>query len=116
MGLIKALGGAVGSTLADQWLDFFVCESLEADVLVAKGQKRVTKGSSNTKGSDNIITNGSGVVVNQGQAAIIIDDGRVAEICAEEGRYTYDKSSEPSVFYGGLGKGLVDSLKKMGER
>jgi membrane protease subunit (stomatin/prohibitin family) len=116
MGLIKALVGAAGGVLADQWLEFFVCESMDADVLAAKGQKRTSKRSSNTKGEDNIISNGSGIVVNKGQAAIIVDDGRIAELCAEEGRYTYDQSSESSVFYGGLGKGIVDALKNMGER
>ncbi|MCL2721790.1 MAG: SPFH domain-containing protein [Treponema sp.] len=116
MGLIKALGGAVGGTLADQWLEFFVCESLEADVLAAKGQKRTSKRSSNTKGEDNIISNGSGIVVNKGQAAIIIDNGRIVEFCAEEGHYTYDKSTETSVFYGGLGQGIIGALKNMGER
>jgi len=116
MGLIKALSGAAGGTLADQWLEFFVCESLEADVLAAKGQKRTSKRSSNTKGEDNIISNGSGIVVNKGQAALIVDNGRIAELCAEEGCYTYDQSSEPSIFYGGLGQGIVAALKNMGDR
>jgi len=116
MGLIKALVGATGGVLADQWLEFFVCESLEADVLAAKGEKRTSKRSSNTKGENNIISNGSGIVVNAGQAAIIVDNGRIVELCAEEGRYTYDQSSEPSIFYGGLGKGIADSLKNIGER
>jgi membrane protease subunit (stomatin/prohibitin family) len=116
MGLIKAVMGAVGGVLADQWLEFFVCESLEADVLAAKGQKRTGKRGSNTKGEDNVITNGSGVVVNKGQAVLIIDNGRIAELCAEEGRYTYEQSSEPSLFYGSLGKGIIDALKNMGER
>jgi len=116
MGLIKALAGAAGGTLADQWLEFFVCESLEADVLAAKGQKKTSKRSSNTKGEDNIISNGSGIVVNKGQAAIVVDNGRIAEFCAEEGRYTYDQSSEPSIFYGGLGKGIGDLFKNIGER
>jgi len=116
MGLIKALMGAVGGTLADQWLEFFVCESLDADVLAAKGQKKISKRSSNTKGEDNIISNGSGIVVNKGQAAIIVDNGRIVEFCAEEGRYTFDKSSEPSIFYGGLGQGIAGALKSIDER
>jgi membrane protease subunit (stomatin/prohibitin family) len=116
MGLIKALAGSAGGVLADQWLEFFTCESLEADVLAAKGQKKSSKRSSNTKGEDNIISNGSGVVVNAGQAAIITDNGKIVEVCAEEGRYTYDQSAEPSVFYGGLGKGIVAGLKNIGDR
>ena len=116
MGLIKALAGAVGGVLADQWLEFFVCESMEVDVLAAKGQKRTSKRSSNTKGEDNIISNGSGIVVNKGQAAIIVDNGRIAEFCAEEGHYTYDQSSETSIFYGGLDKSIVGALKNMADR
>ncbi|MCL2806480.1 MAG: SPFH domain-containing protein [Treponema sp.] len=116
MGLIKALTGAVGGVLADQWLDFFVCESMDANVLAAKGQKRVSKRSSNTKGEDNIISQGSGIVVNKGQAAIIVENGIVVEFCAEEGHYTFDKSSEPSIFYGGLDKSIVGTLKSMGQR
>ena len=116
MGLIKALTGAVGGTFADQWLEFFVCESLEADVLAAKGQKRISKRSSNTKGEDNIISNGSGIVVNKGQAAAIIDNGRIMEFCAEEGEYTYDQSSESSIFYGGLGEGIAAIFKSIDER
>ena len=116
MGLIKALVGAAGGVMADQWLEFFVCESLEADVLAAKGEKKSSRRSSNTKGEDNIISNGSGIVVSAGQAAIITDDGRIVDVCAEEGRYTFDQSSEPSIFYGGFGKGLVDAIKNMGDR
>jgi len=116
MGLIKALAGAVGGNLADQWLEFFTCESMEADVLAQKGQKKSSKRSSNTKGEDNVISNGSGLVVNKGQAAIIVDNGRIMEFCADEGQYTYDQSSEPSIFYGSLGKNIGGTLKSMWER
>jgi membrane protease subunit (stomatin/prohibitin family) len=116
MGLIKAIVGAAGGVMADQWLEFFVCESLEADVLAAKGQKKSSKRSSNTKGEDNIISNGSGIVVNKGQAALIVDNGKIVELCAEEGHYTFNQSSEPSIFYGGLGKGIVDAFKNIGDR
>ena len=116
MGLIKALLGAGAGVLADQWHEFFTCESMGANVLAAKGKKTISKRSSNTKGEDNIISNGSGIVVNKGQAAAIIDNGRIMEFCSEEGHYTYDQSSEPSVFFGGLGKGILGSLKSMGER
>jgi len=116
MGLIKAAGGAVGGILADQWLEFFVCESLGADVLVAKGQNRSGKRGSNTKGEHNIISNGSGVVVHKGQAAVIIDQGKIVEFCAEEGHYTFDKSSEPSIFYGSLGDSVKGTLKSTWDR
>lgn len=116
MGLIKAGIGALGGTLADQWKEFFYCDALDMNVLVTKGQKRVGKRSSNTKGSDNIISNGSGIAVADGQCMIIVDQGKVAEVCAEPGEYTYDASTEPSVFSGSLGKSIIETFKTMGKR
>lgn len=116
MGLIKAALGSAGGVLADQWKEFFYCESLDKEVLMVKGQKAVGNRSSNTKGSDNIITNGSGIVVADGQCMIIVDNGEIVDVCAEPGEFTYDKSSEPSVFTGGLGKGIKDSFKKFCQR
>lgn len=116
MGLIKAAAGAVGSTLADQWKEFFYCDSIDKDILVVKGKKRISGRSSNTKGSDNIITNGSGIAVNDGQCMIIVDQGQVVEICAVPGEYTYDMSSEPSIFAGSLGSGIKETFKTMGRR
>ena len=103
MGLIKAITGAAGSVLADQWKEYFICNAMEEDVIVTKGQKKVSGRSSNTKGVDNIITTGSVVVVNEGQCMLIVDQGKVAEICSEPGEYTYDASTEPSLFCGNLG-------------
>lgn len=115
MGLIKAAFGAIGGTLADQWKEYIYCDSLPNDVLVVKGSKRTSKRSSNTKGSENIITNGSGIVVSDGQCMIIVDQGRIVEICAEPGEYTYDMSSEPSIFSGGLGTGIKETFKTIGK-
>jgi len=116
MGLIKAGLGAIGGTLADQWKEFFTCDSLPADVLMRKGQKQVSGRSSNTKGSDNVISNGSGIAVADGQCMIIVEQGKVVELCAEPGQFTYDASSEPSIFTGGLGKGIIDTFKTIGKR
>ena len=116
MGLIKAGIGSVGGVLADQWKEFFTCDALPKDVLVRKGQKKTSGRSSNTKGSENIITNGSGLVVADGQCAIITDQGKVAEICAEPGEYTYDQSTEPSIFTGSLGESIKQSFKTIGKR
>lgn len=116
MGLIKAFFGAANGTFADQWKEFFYCDSLQADVLVARGQKQVGKRSSNKRGNDNIISNGSGIAVADGQCMIIVDQGKVVEFCAEPGEYTYDTSSEPSIFTGSLGKGIVDTFKTIGKR
>ncbi len=116
MGLIKAITGAAGGVLADQWREFFYCESLTADILVSKGAKRVGGRSSNTKGEDNIISNGSVIAVSDGQCMIIVDNGKVTEICAEPGEFTYDTSTEPSIFYGGLGEGIKQSFFNIGKR
>lgn len=116
MGLIKAGLGALGGTLADQWKEFFYCDSLSKDVLVARGQKQITSRSSNTKGNDNIITNGSGIAVADGQCMIIVEQGEIVDVCAEPGQYTYDKSTEPSVFTGSFGESLKATFKVMGRR
>ena len=102
MGLIKAAFGAAGGVLADQWKEYFYCDALPVGVLAVKGQKRVSGRSSNTRGSDNIITGGSVIAVADGQCMIIVEQGKVAEICAEPGEFTYDASTEPSIFSGGL--------------
>lgn len=116
MGLIKAGIGALGGTLADQWKEFFYCESIHKDVLVTKGQKQTSGRSSNTKGNDNIISNGSGIAVADGQCMIIVEQGKVVEVCAEPGEFTYDTSTEPSIFAGSLGKGIIDTFKTIGKR
>ena len=116
MGLIKAAVSSFNSVMADQWKEFFYCDSLPPDVLAIKGRKRTGANSQNTKGSDNIITNGSVVVVNEGQCMIIVDQGQVVEICAVPGEYTYDMSTEPSIFAGSLGSGIVDTFKAIGRR
>ena len=116
MGLIKAGIGALGGTLADQWKEFFYCEAMDKDVLVTKGQKRITGRSSNTKGSDNIISNGSGIAVADGQCMIIVEQGKIVEVCAEPGQFTYDTSTEPSIFSGKLGESLKETFKTIGKR
>ena len=116
MGLIKAGIGALGGTLADQWKEFFYCDSMDKDVLAVKGQKRVSGRSSNTKGNDNIISSGSGIAVADGQCMLIVEQGKVVEVCAEPGQYTYDTSTEPSIFAGSLGQSIVDTFKTIGKR
>lgn len=116
MGLIKAGAGALSSTLADQWKEFFYCDAIDKDVLVTKGQKRISGRSSNTKASDNIISNGSGIAVADGQCMIIVEQGKVVEVCAEPGEFTYDTSTEPSIFAGSLGKSILDTFKTIGKR
>ena len=116
MGLIKAGAGALGSTLADQWKEFFYCDAIDKDTLVVKGVKRVSSRSSNTRGSDNIISNGSGIAVADGQCMIIVEQGKIVEVCAEPGQFTYDTSTEPSIFAGSLGQSILDTFKLIGKR
>ena len=116
MGLIKAGIGALGSTLADQWKEFFYCDAMGPDVLVIKGSKRISGRSSNTKASDNIISNGSGIAVADGQCMMIVEQGRVVEVCAEPGEYTYNSSTEPSIFAGSLGESIKATFKTVGKR
>ena len=116
MGLIKAALGATGSVLADQWKEYFYCDAMPADILVVKGQKRTSNRSSNTKGSDNIISNGSIIAVNEGQCMMIVEQGKVVDVCAEPGEYTYDMSTEPSIFTGDLGDGIKAAFDAVGKR
>ena len=116
MGLIRAGAGALGGTLADQWKEFFYCEALPKNVLMRKGEKQITSRSSNTKGNDNIISNGSGIAVADGQCMIIVEQGKVVEVCAEPGEFTYDRSTEPSIFSGSLGKSILETFKTIGKR
>ena len=116
MGLISATLAAAGTALADSWREYFYCEALSSDILVTKGVKRVNKKSSNTKGDDNIISNGSIIAVADGQCMIIVDQGKVVELCAEPGEFVYDQSSEPSIFYGDLGDNIKATFAQIGKR
>ena len=87
---------------------------MDDDVLMRKGVSK--KGGSNTKGTENIITNGSKIVVGEDQFLIVVADGKIVDFTAEAGQYTFDQGTEPSMFYGGFGKGLIESFKKFGER
>lgn len=116
MGLIKAGIGALGGTFADQWKEFFYCEAMDKEVMVTKGQKRISGRSSNTKGNDNIISKGSGIAVADGQCMIIVEQGKVVEVCAEPGEFIYDDSTEPSIFAGNLGESIVATFKTVGKR
>ena len=116
MGLIKAGIGALGGVLADQWKEFFYCEAMDKSVMVTKGKKRITSRSSNTSGNDNIISNGSGIAVADGQCMIIVEQGKIVEVCAEPGEFTYDTSSEPSIFAGSLGNSIKETFKTIGKR
>lgn len=117
MGLIKVVMGAASGVIADQWKEFFYCESMPENVMVTKGKKRVSGRSSNTKGEENIITTGSGIAVADGQCMIIVEQGKVLDLCAEPGEYTFDAGGEPSLFAGGtFGENAKESLISVWER
>ena len=116
MGLIKAFVGAAEGTLADQWKEFFYCDAMDKSVMVKKGQKRTGARSSNVHGNDNIISNGSGIAVADGQCMIIVEQGKIVEVCAEPGQFTYDTSTEPSIFSGSLGESIKASFATVGKR
>ncbi|MBR1853454.1 MAG: SPFH domain-containing protein [Lachnospiraceae bacterium] len=113
MGLLKAVKDAAGGILADQWREYFYCDSLSDDVLMVKGQKR-TNG--NNKGLDNIISNGSIIAVNEGQCMIIVDQGGIVELCADPGEFVFNSSTEPSIFTGKLGENVKNTFKLFGRR
>ena len=110
MGLIKAIAGSANGVMADQWKECFYSEPMPKDVLVTKGVHRTGKRSSNTKGTDNVITNGSVLAVADGQCMLIVEQGKVVDICAEPGEYIFDSMTAPSVFTGGLGAGILSVL------
>ena len=110
MGLLQVGAGAAESVLADQWREYFYCDALPEDVLMKKGEARQARRAFNTKKSDNLISNGAIIAVNEGQCMIIVDNGAIVEVCAEPGKFLFDSSTEPKIFYGGLKKGIVDSF------
>ncbi len=116
MGLIKAGLGALGGVMADQWKEFFYCDAMDMDTLMTKGRKRTSGRSSNTKGEDNIISNGSGIAVADGQCMMIVEQGKIVEFCADPGEYTYDSSTEPSIFAGSFGDSVKATFKAIGKR
>ena len=114
MGLIKALTGATSSSLGDQFKEFVNCPTIERNVLIQRGI--ITHGKGNLNPSEGIISNGSTIVVPQGMAMMIIENGEIKEFTADAGTFYFDTSSEPSIFTGGLGKGIVDTFKTIGKR
>ena len=116
MGLIRAALTATGTALGDQWKEYFSCDALDANTLVTKGEKRTSRRSSNKSGSDNVISNGSVIAVGEGQCMLIVEQGKIVEVCAEAGEFIYDTSTEPSIFEGSLGAGIRAVFATIGKR
>ncbi len=115
MGLIHAALGSAAGVLADQWKEYFYCEALPDYVLAVKGKKRSSARGGN-RGDDNIISSGSVLAVADGQCLLIVEQGKIVDVCAEPGEYQYDASSEPSVFSGSLGEGVKEVFRQIGKR
>lgn len=115
MGFIKAGIGALSTELADSWKDFFYCDSMGQNILMKKGQVRVGSKSSNTKRDENIISDGSKVIVSDGQCLLVSENGKIIDVVAEPGEYIYNTGTAPTIFEGGF-KGLKESLKRVGQR
>ena len=116
MGLIRAITTATSTALGDQWKEYFYCDAMPTDLLVTKGQKRTGKRTSNKRGAENVISNGSAISVNEGQCMIIVEQGEIVEVCAEPGVFVYDTSSEPSIFAGKLGDSIKQVFATIGRR
>ena len=116
MGLVKAALGAASGVMGDQWKDFFNCDALPAEVLAVKGQKQTNGRSANRHGSENVISDGSEIAVADGQCVLIVEQGKVVEVCAEPGEYTFDASTEPSVFTGNFGDSLAATFQTVAKR
>lgn len=115
MGLILTTLSAAGSTLRDQWKEYFYCDALDADTICVKARKK-TQGFGN-HGNDNIISDGSVIAVADGQCMLIVEQGQVVDICAEPGEYRYDSSTEPSIFTGtSLSSSIKDVFAEIGKR
>ena len=116
MGLLKAGAGALGGVLFDQWRECFYCESMDEQVMMCKGAKRSSKRSSNTKGEENIISDGSIIAINDGQCMMIVEQGKIVDFCAEAGEFVFDNSTEPSLFVGSFGEAVKNTFSTMGKR
>ena len=116
MGLVKAALGATSGVMGDQWKEYFYCSALPAEVLAVKGQKKVSGRSSNRHGAENIITDGSIVAVAEGQCALIVEQGKVVDLCAEAGEYTYNTGTQPSLLSEGLAKNIDEVFAEIGKR
>lgn len=116
MGLIRAAKGAAGGVFGDQWKEYFYCGSMSSDTLVSKSRKKTSRRSSNRHVSENVISNGSVIAVNDGQCMIIVEQGKVVDVCAEPGEYVYDSFTEPSLFCSNLEDGIVQVFDQIGKR
>lgn len=114
MGIIKAFVGAMSGNLADQWQEVLEADNMSDTTVFTKGVKvRTDKRSSNKRGTEDVISNGSIIHVYPGQFMILVDGGRVVDFTAEEGYYKVDNSAAPSLFAGQFGASLKDAFARI---
>ena len=114
MGLLKATTNSISQVVGDQFKEFITPATTDKSVLVQKGV--VNHGVGNTNPTEGIITNGSKIVIPEGYAMMIVDNGAIKEFSAEAGEFIWDQSSEPSIFEGGFFNGIGESIKRIGNR
>ena len=107
MGIIKAIGKAIGGGFADQWLEVIEPDNMGDQTVFCRGIK--TRKGQNVKGTDDTVSNGSLIHVYDNQFMILVDGGKVVDYTAEPGYYKVDNSSVPSLFNGEFG----DTLKEV---
>lgn len=119
MGIFKAAAGSLGGVMADQWLEMYYCDSMPQEVLAQRGQKRVSENSANTKGSENVISDGSLIVVNEGQCALVVELGKIIGVYDTAGENTFHSKRTGSIFSGagikGIGKQTAERIGFGGE-
>ena len=114
MGIIRAITNAVGGGLADQWLEVIEPDQMSDHTVFAAGvQMRRGERNANTKKTSAIVSNGSVIHVYPNQFMILVDGGRIVDYTAEEGYYTVNNSTEPSLFNGELGEAVKESFNRV---
>ncbi len=115
MGIIRAVAGAVGGGLADQWLEVIEADNMSDTTVFCSGKavRGNDRRGSNKKGSDGFVSNGSVVHVAQNQFMLLVDGGKVIDFTAEPGYYTVEDGSAPSLFYGELGEALRETFNRI---
>lgn len=114
MGLISAAIGSAATTLGDTFKEVVTCPEVDNNVIIQRGV--VSHGSGNLVHSEGVISAGSKIIVPQGMAMMIVDNGAIVEFTDTPGDYIWDSSSEPSIFVGNLGKSIVNTIKTLGNR
>ena len=110
MGIIKAAAGAAKSVLKEQWKEYFSCDALGDDVLLKRGYKRTGRRSANKRRDDEVITNGSLLAVHDGQAVIVVSQGKVIDVCSEPGEHVFIDENHPR----GAGGYFQDVITRIG--